>query len=64
MQCGPITFSINSGAPIVVAEPHHPISVVLNKLAELSFYRWQEKPADDPKGTKKGLLSKGSGGLK
>jgi Flp pilus assembly CpaE family ATPase len=52
-NAGPITFSINSGAPIVVAEPHHPISVVLNKLAELSFYRWQEKPTDD-KGLKKG----------
>lgn len=58
-NAGPITFSINSGAPIVVAEPHHPISVVLNKLAELSFYRWQEKPADDGK-TKKGLPAKGS----
>jgi MinD-like ATPase involved in chromosome partitioning or flagellar assembly/CheY-like chemotaxis protein len=56
-NAGPITFSINSGAPIVVAEPHHPISVVLNKLAELSFYRWQEKPADDKNG-KKGNLSK------
>jgi Flp pilus assembly CpaE family ATPase len=59
-NAGPITFSINSGAPIVVAEPHHPISVVLNKLAELSFYRWQEKPADEGKG-KKGTLTKGSG---
>ncbi len=59
-NAGPITFSINSGAPIVVAEPHHPISVVLNKLAELSFYRWQEKPTDD-KGGKKGLPNKGSG---
>jgi pilus assembly protein CpaE len=59
-NAGPITFSINSGAPIVVAEPHHPISVVLNKLAELSFYRWQEKPADDGK-SKKGAPSKGSG---
>src|SRR5471032_938819 len=56
---GPITFSINSGAPIVVAEPHHPISVVLNKLAELSFYRWQEKPTDD--GKKKGVTSKTTG---
>jgi pilus assembly protein CpaE len=57
-NAAPITFSINSGAPIVIAEPHHPISVVLNKLAELSFYRWQEKPAEEPKGaTKKGLLS-------
>ena len=56
-NAAPITFSINSGAPIVIAEPHHPISVVLNKLAELSFYRWQEKPAEEPKGaTKKGLL--------
>ena len=52
-NAGPITFSINSGAPIVVAEPHHPISVVLNKLAELSFYRWQEKPADDGKAQKR-----------
>ena len=59
-NAGPITFSINSGAPIIVAEPHHPISVVLNKLAELSFYRWQEKPADDGKG-KKGVPPKGSG---
>ena len=58
-NAAPITFSINSGAPIVIAEPHHPISVVLNKLAELSFYRWQEKPAEDAKNgaTKKGLLS-------
>lgn len=55
-NAGPITFSINSGAPIVVAEPHHPISVVLNKLAELSFYRWQEKPQEDPKATKRGLM--------
>jgi Flp pilus assembly CpaE family ATPase len=59
-NAGPITFSINSGAPIVIAEPHHPISVVLNKLAELSFYRWQDKPvADEPqnvKATKRGLL--------
>lgn len=59
-NAGPITFSINSGAPIVVAEPHHPISVVLNKLAELSFYRWQEKPTDDPKGAKKGAIGKTS----
>lgn len=61
-NAGPITFSINSGAPIVVAEPHHPISVVLNKLAELSFYRWQEKPTDDGK-TKKGLGAKSSGSM-
>jgi Flp pilus assembly CpaE family ATPase len=59
-NAGPVTFSINSGAPIVVAEPHHPISVVLNKLAELSFYRWQEKPAEDPKNAKKGLGAKTS----
>src|SRR3984957_301404 len=58
-NAGPITFSINSGAPIVIAEPHHPISVVLNKLAELSFYRWQEKPTGRPKNAKKGLTSKG-----
>ena len=58
-NAGPITFSINSGTPIVAAEPHHPISVVLNKLAELSFYRWQEKkPADESKATRKGLLTK------
>ena len=44
-NAGPVTFSINSGAPIVIAEPHHPISVVLNKLAELSYYRWQDKPS-------------------
>jgi Flp pilus assembly CpaE family ATPase len=56
-NAGPVTFSINSGAPIVIAEPHHPISVVLNKLAELSFYRWQEKPADEAKMTRKGLLA-------
>jgi pilus assembly protein CpaE len=59
-NAGPITFSINSGAPIVVAEPHHPISVVLNKLAELSFYRWQERPPEDAKTTKKGLIGKSS----
>jgi len=58
-NAAPITFSINSGAPIVVAEPHHPISVVLNKLAELSFYRWQEKPSED-KGAKKTVFSKAS----
>jgi len=59
-NAGPITFSINSGAPIVVAEPHHPISVVLNKLAELSFYRWQEKPQETSKLPKKGPMPKGS----
>ena len=61
-NAGPITFSINSGAPIVIAEPHHPISVVLNKLAELSFYRWQEKPPapEEAKTTRKGLLGKTS----
>jgi Flp pilus assembly CpaE family ATPase len=62
-NAGPITFSINSGAPIIVAEPHHPISVVLNKLAELSFYRWQDKPAEDAKGGKKGVPAKGSSKL-
>src|SRR5277367_4396555 len=55
-NAGPITFSINSGTPIVVSEPHHPISVVLNKLAELSFYRWQEKPSEDKQ--KKGAPAK------
>jgi Flp pilus assembly CpaE family ATPase len=60
-NAGPITFSINSGAPIVVAEPHHPISVVLNKLAELSFYRWQGKQPDDVKSSKKGLGIRSSG---
>jgi pilus assembly protein CpaE len=60
-NAGPITFSINSGTPIVVSEPHHPISVVLNKLAELSFYRWQEKPADDGKNGKKGVIPKTTG---
>ncbi|MCE0484220.1 MAG: hypothetical protein LV479_08290 [Methylacidiphilales bacterium] len=59
-NAGPVTFSINSGAPIVIAEPHHPVSVVLNKLAELSFYRWQEKPQEDAKTTKKGLMAKTS----
>jgi len=33
--------------------------VVLNKLAELSFYRWQEKPPEDKSG-KKGAASKPS----
>jgi Flp pilus assembly CpaE family ATPase len=58
-NAGPMTFSINSGAPIVIAEPHHPISVVLNKLAELSFYRWQDKPPEEgkeAKTTRRGLL--------
>jgi len=59
-NAGPITFSINSGAPIVAAEPHHPISVVLNKLAELSFYRWQGKQSEDVKSSKKGLGVKGA----
>jgi hypothetical protein len=31
--------------------------VVLNKLAELSFYRWQEKPPED-KGPKKSGMTK------
>jgi Flp pilus assembly CpaE family ATPase len=58
-NAGPMTFSINSGAPVVIAEPHHPVSVVLNKLAELSYYRWQDKPAEEPKEgktTRRGLL--------
>ena len=58
-NAGPMTFSINSGAPIVIAEPHHPVSVVLNKLAELCYYRWQDKPQEDvkeAKTTRRGLL--------
>src|SRR5476649_1888900 len=58
-NAGPVTFSINSGAPLVSAEPHHPISVVLNKLAGLSFQRWQERrPEDHKKGSgAKGAMS-------
>lgn len=41
-NAAPVTFSINSGAPIVVAEAQQPISVVLNKLGELSYNKWQE----------------------
>jgi hypothetical protein len=32
---------------------------VLNKLAELSFYRWQDRPPEDPKEakmTRRGLI--------
>jgi MinD-like ATPase involved in chromosome partitioning or flagellar assembly/CheY-like chemotaxis protein len=42
---GPVAYSINSGAPFVIAEPQHPVSVVLNKLGELTLNRWQDKPS-------------------
>ncbi len=57
-NAGPVTFSINTGAPIVTAEPHQPISAVLDKLAELCFCRWDEsnKNKDKEKAKKGGLL--------
>lgn len=45
-NAAPVTYSINSGSPIVISEPHHPVSVVLAKLAELSYNRWQERTPD------------------
>jgi Flp pilus assembly CpaE family ATPase len=57
-NAGPVTFSINTGAPIVSTEPNQPISVVLDKLAELCFCRWddtQRKP-EPTKAKGKGLL--------
>jgi pilus assembly protein CpaE len=45
-NAGPVTYSINSGSPVSISEPHHPVSVVLSKLAELSFNRWQERPSE------------------
>jgi pilus assembly protein CpaE len=58
-NAAPVTFSINSGAPIVIAESQQPVSVVLNKLAELSFHRWQEAaPQQENKG--KGAFSLGA----
>lgn len=48
-NAAPVTYSINSGSPIVISEPHHPVSVVLAKLAELSYNRWQERPAEAEK---------------
>lgn len=49
----PVTHSINAGSPVVIAEGHQPISVVINKLSELAYHRWQEQPAQ-PEPEKKG----------
>lgn len=58
-NASPVTYSINSGSPIVVSEPHHPVAVVLAKLAELSFNRWQERPPEQ----ENGRLTKATKGL-
>jgi pilus assembly protein CpaE len=59
-NAAPVTFSINSGAPIVIAESQQPIAVVLNKLAELSFHRWQEVPQAPAEQKKTGAFSLGA----
>jgi len=38
------TFSINSGKPLMQAQPDHPFSAVVDKLAEYSAQRWDDKP--------------------
>ncbi len=59
-NAAPVTYSINSGSPIVVSESHHPVAVVLAKLAELSYNRWQER-APDPDSAKVQRATKGLG---
>lgn len=59
-NAAPVTYSINSGSPIVISEPHHPVSVVLSKLAELSYNRWQER-APEPEGAKTQRATKSLG---
>jgi MinD-like ATPase involved in chromosome partitioning or flagellar assembly/CheY-like chemotaxis protein len=58
----PVAYSINSGAPFVIAEPQHPVSVVLNKLGELTHNRWQDRPTETAERGKtkalKGMVSK------
>jgi len=55
----PVTHSINAGSPVVIAEGHQPFSVVMSKLAELAFQRWQEQaPAAKKKSTSQGLGAK------
>lgn len=55
-NAGPVAYSINSGVPIVVSEPQHPISVVLNKIAELTFNHWQEKAPEEGEQKSSGKL--------
>ncbi|PAW78303.1 MAG: hypothetical protein B9S32_07160 [Verrucomicrobia bacterium Tous-C9LFEB] len=59
-NAAPVTYSINSGSPIVISEPHHPVAVVLAKLAELSYNRWQER-APDADSAKTQRVTKGLG---
>jgi pilus assembly protein CpaE len=44
-----VTFSINKGQPIVLADPGQPVAMMLQKLAEISFNKWQDKPLDQAK---------------
>lgn len=44
---GPATFSINSGKALCVHDAKQPLAVVLNKLAELTWARW-DKTAGNP----------------
>jgi hypothetical protein len=60
-NAGPVAYSINSGVPIVVSESHHPISVVLNKLSELTFNRWQDKGDKNTEGPTSNRKTKGLG---
>jgi pilus assembly protein CpaE len=40
---GPATYSVNSGKALVTNDPKQPLAVVLNKLAELTWSRWDAK---------------------
>ncbi len=37
-----VTYSINSGKPMVHARPDHPLSIVIDKLAEYTVTRWAD----------------------
>lgn len=38
-------FSINSGKPLMQGQPEHPLSAVIDKLAELTAIKWDETQA-------------------
>jgi pilus assembly protein CpaE len=50
-NAAPVTFSINKGQPIVLADPGQPVAMMLQRLAEISFNKWQDKTPDAKKKT-------------
>ncbi len=58
---GPVTYSINRGEPIVIAEPNEPISQIITRIAQLCYNRWQSDKSHPGDGSKTKAIFKKTG---